>query len=329
MKRLLLGLLLLCVTAHMPARAQGTSPTVELDLSAGYSTEDTLASATQLRVFGESDSGLRYFLEGAWAAQSGTQSDAFGAGYPYQDGFYWMETYLEKRFRAGGLPGGVRVGRFRTPFGIYGRSEHAYSGFLRAPLIRYADAFALSSYWLEGGAHLVIGKPALQIEASIGAPQEPLLRRREGVDAVVRVQGYHGPVVVGVSYIHTNPFQPAQFAHGRTRFVGVDGRWMRNGLQVRGEWIRGRSFDGVSTEGWYLDGMLHRPWMGAVTGVVRYEELDYAAGPFSFDLQRVTAGARVRFSPDVAGTVNLIHQSHLQGGGDVAVDVGLTYSLRR
>jgi hypothetical protein len=69
--------------------------------------------------------------------------------------------------------------------------------------------------------------------------------------------------------------------------------------------------------------------MGAVTGVVRYEELDYAAGPFSFDLQRVTAGARVRFSPDVAGTVNLIHQSHLQGGGDVAVDVGLTYSLRR
>jgi len=312
-----------------PAPAQGTGPTIELDLTAGYSTQDVLAAASQLRIFGESESGLRYYLEGAWAEQAGLDhSDAFGAGYPYEPGFYWMESYLEKRFQASGLPGGVRVGRFRTPFGIYGRSDHAYSGFLRAPLVRYADEYAISSYWLEGGAHVYLGKPALQLEASLGVPQEPLLRRREGLDATVRLQGYHGPMIVGVSYINTKPFQQGSYVHGRARFYGFDARWMKDGLQIRGEWIQGNSFQGVTTTGWYVDGMLHKPWMGPVTGVIRYEELDYSAGSRSYDLRRVTAGARVRLTPDLAGTANVIHQRGLPGGGDVALDIGFTYSLR-
>ncbi|MGV3723174.1 MAG: hypothetical protein ACO1SX_19915, partial [Actinomycetota bacterium] len=86
MKALLLGLALALGLASTPARGQGTAPTIELDLTAWYSTQDTLAAASQLRIFGESEHGLRYYLEGAWAAQSGVHSDAFGAGYPYEDG---------------------------------------------------------------------------------------------------------------------------------------------------------------------------------------------------------------------------------------------------
>ena len=39
----------------------------------------------------------------------------------------------------------VRAGRYRTPFGLAAASDHAYIGFLRPPLIRYGDYFALSS----------------------------------------------------------------------------------------------------------------------------------------------------------------------------------------
>jgi hypothetical protein len=205
MRRLVTTLLLILGTGAAPAYA--APPAVELDLTAGYSTQDVLAAAGQLRLFGELGAGTRYFLEGAWAASAGRQTDAFGAAYPYDDGFYLMETYLEKSFRKGPYLGGVRLGRYRTPFGIYGRSEYAYNGFLRAPLIRYGDSYSLSNNWLEGGGSFFVGTPRLQLEASFGTPQDPLDRRRKGLDTVVRLQGYEGPFIVGASYIQTQPFQ--------------------------------------------------------------------------------------------------------------------------
>ena len=327
--RLLLAAFLLFLTVSLGRPCQAAPPTVEVDLTTGASTQGVLAAASQLRLFGELDSSTRYFLEGAWAASTGPLTDAFGAAYPYEDGFYWMESYLEKSFRVGRYQGAARVGRYRTPFGIYGRGDHAYSGFLRAPLIRYGESYALSNNWLEGGADILFGTPHLQLEASFGVPQDPLNRRREGLDTVVRLQAYQGPFILGASYLDTQPFQPASFAHGRTRFYGVDARWMSNGIQVRGEWIRGHSFEGVTTEGFYVDCSVHKPYMGPVTAVFRYDDLDYFAGPYSFFLQRFTAGAKVRLSRALTGQLNLIYQPDLPHGGDVAVDAALTYSFRR
>lgn len=181
----------------------GGAPTVELDLTTGYSTQDIFTAPGQLRFFGELNPSLRYFLEGTWASISDPRTDAFGAAYPYRDGFFAMETYIEKNFKIGRYLGATRLGRFRTPFGIYGRGDHAYTGFLRAPLIRYGYAFALSNNWLEGGAYFSFGTPQLQLEGSLGIPQDPVQKRREGLDSVLRLQTYQGPFILGASYVRT------------------------------------------------------------------------------------------------------------------------------
>ncbi len=161
-----------------------------------------------------------------------------------------METYVEKTFHPTGALFGIRLGRYRTPFGISGRGDHAYSGFLRAPLIRYGGDFALSNTFLEGGADILVGRPTLSLEASIGVPQdEGDAQRRHGVDEVVRVQGYTHGFILGASYLRTRPSDRGSFVAGRMEFGGLDARWTRDGIQLRGEWIGGRPFDGVATRG--------------------------------------------------------------------------------
>ena len=74
--------------------------------------------------------------------------------------------------------------------------------------------------------------------------------------------------------ITTQPYQPETFAKGRTVFTGVDARWMAGGVQLRGEWLFGRPWDGTTTRGGYFDVSVHRPVMGPVTAVFRTERLD-------------------------------------------------------
>jgi hypothetical protein len=319
---------LLCLLVS-PALAQ--RPTVEIDTTAGFSTDDVQALSSQVRVFGETPGGWRYFLEasGAAHAEGRHETDAFSGAYPYEEAFTLMETYAEKSFASGGRVGALRVGRYRTPFGIYNRSDHAYQGYLRAQMIRYGEDFSLSNYWLEAGADLLFGTPQFQAEASLGIPSEPHERRRGGTSAVARVQGYTGNLILGASYLDTPPSQVGDFVQGRTRFWGVDARWMEGGTQVRGEWIDGRSFDGVKTRGGYADLILHRPFMGPVTGVARVERIRYDAGPFSFKRSRITAGAKVRLTRSLLAQINAIHGTGFEGRKKNSLDVALTYTVRR
>lgn len=303
----------------------------EIDVTSGYSTEDTRAASAQARLFGEARGGIRFYLEGTWTEVGGAQSDAFGSAFPYHaDVPTPMEMYAEKMFRRGGYVAGVRVGRYRTPFGIYGRGDHAYSGFLRAPLIRYEDYFALSNSFLEGGVDVVFGRPAVNVETSVGVPQDPIdERRRAGFDWVIRGQAFRGPFIIGASYIRTRPARTRSFARGDTTFTGVDIRWMQDGVSLRGEWITGTPFDGTSTDGWYVDGTVHKPVMGPVMAVARLERLDYSAGRFSFFPKRFTAGARIVLSRSFVAHVNAVQQTGLpKSDREHALDVALTYTLR-
>ncbi len=117
-----------------PARAQPVF--VEADLTGGYTSDQANALATQVRVFGDIPLGLRVLAEAAWAARSETNesTDAFGAAYLYSNRLQIIEAYAERLFHQGPAFAGFRAGRYRTPFGIYTRSDYAYSGFLRAPL---------------------------------------------------------------------------------------------------------------------------------------------------------------------------------------------------
>ncbi len=331
----------LTVTALLVLRASvAAAQTVatEVDMTAGYSTEHVSAGATQIRVFGEGPASVRFFGELAWGARYFPESrpksptDVFGAAYPYANRAQVIEAYGERTFTPGAGLVSVRAGRFRTPFGIYNRSDHAYAGFLRAPMIRYDNYYALSNNFLEHGADLVVGAPRAYVEASLSQPADVgEAHRRAGVDTVIRGQAYYRSAIVGVSYYRALPYQPEYFAKGHAAFTGVDVRWMQSGVQVRGEFITGRPFDGTTTTGGYVDLLVHRVAMGPVTAIARLERLDYdTTSPFFLFARRALAGARIRLPGGLTAQIAAGHQWRQQIQRDrTALDVALTYSLRR
>jgi hypothetical protein len=319
-----------CVLGAHLARAQ--SITTEAAVSSGVSSDDeTAVVATQLRAFGDVGPRILYYAEAAWAASSHADSGAFGAAYPYGNRLQIIEAYAERMFRPLGTIVDLRAGRFRPPFGIYNASDQAYVGFLRAPLIRYDSNFALSNNFLEQGAAMVVGVPGLTFETSLGRPGDVgAATRQPGLDTVVRAQGSAGPFIVGLSHIRTLPDLTGSFVHGRMEFTGLDLRWMRGGVQLRGEWIKGQPFDGTTTTGWYADAIVHRVAMGPVTAVARIEQLDYdTRPPFDLHRRRQTLGARIRIRDGLAAEVNVLHQTGQPDEyGPAAVDIGMTYSVR-
>ncbi|MSO57368.1 MAG: hypothetical protein EXQ55_10700 [Acidobacteria bacterium] len=282
--------LLLLLIAATASSAHAQTISAEIDVTAGYSGEEIRAAASQVRLFGEMPGGARYFAEASWGGRwAGDDpvvggsligvdpigSDVFGAAYPYKRKLQLIEVYAERYFSPRGALFGVRAGQYRTPFGIYTRSDYGYSGFVRAPLIRYDGYFALSNNWMERGAAFTAGLPQLFVEAGISRPHDVgTSQRRAGTDQSARVQGYYRALIVGVSHARSNPYLPARFARGRQAFSGVDFRWTSSvGVQIRGEAIKGHSYEGVSTAGWYVDGIVHHVGMGPFTAVVRGESL--------------------------------------------------------
>lgn len=306
---------------------------VELALTAGASTDSVEALASQLRIFGEPRENLRFFIEGAWATRSKGErvSDAFGAAYPYDRRVRPIEAYGEALRHGERFFLGVRGGQYRTPFGIYGRGDHAYTGFLRPPLIRYDNYFALSNHFLEGGVNVSAGTPRLHGEVSLGAPRDVGAGvRQSGLNRVARLEGYHGPLILGVSYVRSRPYDRRSFVRGDLQFTGVDLRVMLAGVQLRGEWITGRPFAKASTTGWYVDAMVHRPEMGPMTLVARAEQLDYDAGRFSSFDRRVTAGTRIQLTRALVGQLNIMHHpaSIRSPTAITALDAAMTWVLR-
>jgi hypothetical protein len=317
--------------APLPASAQALDVSAEVDVTVGHSTDDVRAAGTQARIFGALPRDWRFYAEATWAETWGEHSDAFGSAYPYNRRVRPMELFVEKTVAGPRSLWGTRIGRYRAPFGLSSRSDHAYTGFLRAPLIRYGGYWALSNNFLETGASVVAGTPRLFAEVSLGVPQdEDDVHRARGFDRIGRVQATIGDVIVGTSYIHTQPFVEQAWARGDTEFAGVDARWMRAGVQLRGEWINGHPFAGTRTFGGYADVMVHRPFMKAVTAVARAERLDYVAGPFSSYPRRYTAGAKVRLSSLLVAHVNVVREPPYDDEpAETALDVAFTFSVRR
>jgi hypothetical protein len=327
MRHALLPILALAV-ATVPAAAQ--QPTTEVDTTIGYSTEGLSTAAAQVRTFGEIRPGLRYYFEGNAALRTDKDSDAFGAAFPYSNGMNASETYIEQRLGGRELIGGVRAGRYRTPFGIYDRGDHAYNGFLRPPLVRWGEYYDLSNYWLEGGVDAFAAGRGFQLEVSLGSPAEDrdLKLRRGGLDVAARLQAHRGSLIGGVSFLKTQPDTTEPWVRGHGRFGGVDARWMRDGLQLRGEIIWGNAFDNAGMRGWYLDALAHRCDLGPVTPVLRVEEYRYWGSSFRTTWKRVTVGARIKLSQATTLQVNVLRQPELTATKNSALDVGLTHTVR-
>lgn len=322
--------LLFIVCCAAPALGQATA--AEVNQAVGVSSESIASVGTQARLLGEPKPGVRFEIEGAWGARSGhAKTDVFGTAYPYEGDAQIIEAFGEYFFKRRHGIRSVKAGRYRTPFGIASASDHAYIGFLRPPLIRYGEYYGLSNGYLEHGIDVVVGAPLLSVEASVGVPGDvgDAIRRR-GADVVVRAERTVGPLIVGASYLDTTPYLPREFATGRARFGGLDARWMSGGVQVRGEWLGGRPFDGTKTTGGYIDVIVHRPFMGPFTALGRAERLGYGApDPYALYSHRYSGGARVRLWRGLGAAAGITYQGgQLTQTRRTALDVGLTYAVR-
>jgi hypothetical protein len=315
------------------ATAQAQSMTVEAAAITGVSTDELAADAVQVRAFGDIAGGVRYFGELSWGWSSDVDNDAFAAAYPYGNRVDVIEAYAEGIFHPNNAIFTARGGRFRTPFGIYNASDQAYTGFLRPPLIRYHRYSGISNHFLEQGGDVTFGVPWLTVETAVGAPADVGQEvRKQGADSTTRVQAYYGSLIAGFSYISSAPILLEEDQTGRSRFAGIDLRWAHRGLQLRGEWITGRPYDGASTTGWYGDAIVHVVGMGPVTAVARIERIgfDEPAESEAESTYRQTLGARVRLPLGLAVNVNVVHRSgDLDGYKPTSLDVGLMWSGRR
>jgi hypothetical protein len=322
-------------SALVAPTAIAQSITAEAAVVGGYSTDALHVAAAQVRGFGELAGGVRYFGELAWANSSNNENDAFAAAYPYGNTLDVIEAYAERMFRPGGGLVSLRGGRFRPPFGIYNASDHAYTGFLRPPLVRYDEYSGVTNYMLENGGDLTAGVPWLTVESALGAPGDVGEHTRaSGVDSATRVQAYYGQLIAGASYLHTHPVQIAGDTRNGTASLGaVDLRWASaHGVQLRGEWIGGRPFDGATTNGWYADGIVHLLGMGPITAVARVEGVNFeepSRGERSSS-NRQTVGARLRLPLGFSVTMNLVHRTgDLKEYQPTSFDVGVMWTGRR
>jgi len=331
MKTIALAACVVCLTGTPIAHAQ--SMTTEAVVSAGASTDEVSAIGAQLRAFGDVMSGVRFFGEAAWAKSSNDDNDFMGSAYPYNGRVQIIEAYAERTFRPGEALVSIRGGRFRTPFGIYSASDHAYSGFLRPPFFRYDEHEAVSNNFLEHGADLVVGVPRLTLETALGAPADVgTAVRRSGLDAVFRLQGYYGPFIAGVSHMRTSSLKSAE-VEGRADFSGLDLRWSHNGIQARGEWMTGHPFAGATTHGWYADTFVHLVGMGPVTAVARVEQFEREEAGESEEepARRQVIGVRIRLPRALTLNVDVVHRMgsvEAEESRPTTLDVGLTWSVR-
>ncbi|MGE0814669.1 MAG: hypothetical protein AB7O28_14795 [Vicinamibacterales bacterium] len=313
------------------AAAGAQTAAIEVAQSAGGSTESIAFAGTQVRALAEPVRSVRLAAEVSWGGRTRTESDVFGTAYPYGGRVDLVEAYAEW---IGGRHGvrAVRAGRYRTPFGLSSASDHAYVGFLRPPLVRYGEYFALSTGYLEHGVDVLTGVSRVSLELSASRPADVGgAIRRTGTTGAARVEATIGPAIVGVSRVDTTPHLPESFARGRARFTGLDLRAMLRGVQVRGEWLDGQPFDGTTTTGGYLDLIVHTRRMDRLTALGRIETLDYdTASRFALRTHRMSAAARVRLWQGLALSVG----ATTQGGQrtqrrPTALDVGLTWTLRK
>jgi hypothetical protein len=147
----------------------------------------------------------------------------------------------------------------------------------------------------------------------------------------MRVQGYRGPLVVGVSHIRSQTYGSDPWTRGHMVFTGVDFRWMSGGVQLRGEYLTGRPWDGTRTSGGYVDAFVHRPFMGPLTLVTRVETLDYVSPDVihSSSARGAAVGARVKVARGLYGQINVTHRpGEPYGHAVTATDVAFTYTTR-
>ena len=330
----------LTVLAALPAGASAQTATVstEADVTVGYSSEDAVsASAAQVRMFGETPSRLRFNVEGTWGNRSSNTTDAFGAasGIPAASSSAkpTSSAWLSASRRPTASGSASIAARSGTPVPATTPTRGSF-----APRsMRDHGYWAVTNNFLERGVDLMAATQRFSIEASLGTPGDTgIARRRAGLDAVVHAQAHVLGATLGVSRMSSEPYGDTAVSKGRVAFTGVDARWMRGGVQLRGEWLGGRAWKGTTTTTWDVDASVHRQVMGPITAVIRTERLSFASvTPYAWrDMMcdedwhglRHSVGARVRLPAGVTAQLSLVRQAEelAEDGARTALDLALS-----
>ncbi len=179
------------------------------------------------------------------------------------------ELYLEW----GSARSRLLLGRFQIPFGIYNRSELYYSGLINPPFVKYYPQEGPLLGRSEHGAAFVRAVGLWQIEAALFAQDGGLSTLvPSGGEGSIRLQRFMGPLIVGVSGLRGHGYAPPEGRREAAWFTGIDVRYSRPQLVLRGEWITG-SVPGASPHGLYVDLLYHPVRLHDFTFVGRTERV--------------------------------------------------------
>jgi hypothetical protein len=207
----------------------------------------------------------------------------------------------------------ARLGRFQVPFGIYNRSELYYVGLVYDPLIRYYPYQGPHLGGSANGLGYVRTLGAWQVEAALfGRGSDVGAVVPNGGQGAMRIQRFTGSLIVGLS-AYRDRVPPGAEYPGEAHFLGLDFRYSRPSLILRGELVAGTVPRG-SPKGFYLDALYHPVALNRVTFVGRIEAV--RGQPDTGGLyQRQTIGLKWEATRGVAVALNqLFEPSHIRSG---------------
>jgi hypothetical protein len=206
------------------------------------------------------------------------------AGGRQYGNFLPQQVALEKQWGANR----AQVGLVRLPFGIYDTRETYASGLIDYPIPRSGYRYH-SVDWGVPGVSWSGGTPRLQVETALfnGRSSGQWGNQNPVGGGAARLQTYVGGLILGFS--RWDGYANTGRDHQNIHMNGVDVRWTRPHLLIRGEYLFG-NFSADNAHGAYLDIYYHLPKYQKITLVGRLETLKPGADdPAS---RQVTLGAR-------------------------------------
>ena len=290
----LLGLV--CLSLLAPVHAQFSAPAIsEIDLDFrtrydSYNATGSRLSALTLRSDAPIAPGVRFRVYAA---------HRYGLNAA-------QEVVVEKEW--GGAAGRADVGLVRVPFGIYDPRETYASGLIDYPMTRGDYAYH-SVDWGAPGVFWSGGPANLQLEAAgfSGKGTGIWDNQSEISGGAVRAQTYAGNAILGLSRWDGTLHDKITSQVSRpVHMTGLDGRYTKNELLVRGEYLFG-SLASSRERGWYLDTYYRLPHQQRWTLVGRVEALKL--GDTYAESRQLTLGVRAVLSPDWTLAANWRHNN--------------------
>src|SRR5207244_12199251 len=89
-------------------------------------------------------------------------------------------------------------------------------------------------------------------------------------EGTIRVQHYGGPLIIGLNALREHARDPVSGELRTARFLGLDFRYSRASVILRGELVSGH-LPGGSPQGYFVDLLYHPSALGRATLVARTE----------------------------------------------------------